>query len=50
MSFCKQLLGVQKQSMNDGVLLELGQFPLLYTCQEESHEKLGENGNEHKLQ
>ena len=29
MSFCKQLLGVQKQSMNDGVLLELGQFPLL---------------------
>ena len=29
MSFCKQLLGVQKQSTNDGVLLELGQFPLL---------------------
>ena len=29
MSFCKQLLGVQKQSANDGVLLELGQFPLL---------------------
>ena len=29
MSFCKQLLGVQKQSVNDGVLLELGKFPLL---------------------
>ena len=29
MSFCKQLLGVQKQSTNNGVLLELGQFPLL---------------------
>ena len=29
MSFCKQLLGVQKQSANDGVLLELGQFPLI---------------------
>ncbi len=29
MSFCKQLLGVQKQSMNDGVLLEIGQFPLM---------------------
>ena len=28
-SFCKQLLGVQKQSTNDGVLLELGQFPLI---------------------
>ena len=28
-SFCKQLLGVQKQSTNDGVLLELGQIPLL---------------------
>ena len=28
MSFSKQLLGVQKQTMNDGVLLELGLFPL----------------------
>ena len=28
MSFCKQLLGVQKQTMNHGVLLELGLFPL----------------------
>ena len=28
-SFCKQLLGVQKQSVNEGVLLELGQFPLM---------------------
>ena len=27
-SFCKQLLGTQKQSVNDGVLLELGQFPI----------------------
>ena len=29
MSFCKQLLGVQKQSMNDGVLLETGQIPMM---------------------
>ena len=29
MSFCKQLLGVQKQTTNDGVLLELGLTPLL---------------------
>ena len=29
MSFCKQLLGVQKQCTNDGVLLVLGQIPLL---------------------
>ena len=29
MSFCKQLLGIQKQSTNDGVLLETGQFPLM---------------------
>ena len=29
MSFCKQLLGVQKQTTNAGVLLELGQLPLL---------------------
>ena len=28
MSFCKQLLGVQKQTTNIGVLLELGQIPL----------------------
>ena len=27
-SFCKQLLGVQKQTTNVGVLLELGQIPL----------------------
>ena len=27
-SFCKQLLGVQKQTTNIGVLLELGQIPL----------------------
>ena len=29
LSFCKQLLGVQKQTVNTGVLLELGQTPLL---------------------
>ena len=29
-SFCKQLLGVQKQTTNIGVLLELGQVPLKY--------------------
>lgn len=28
-SFCKQLLGVQKQTTNVGVLLELGQIPLV---------------------
>ena len=28
LSFCKQLLGVQKQTSNIGVLLELGQVPL----------------------
>ena len=28
LSFCKQLLGVQKQTTNIGVLLELGQVPL----------------------
>ena len=28
LSFCKQLLGVQKQTTNLGVLLELGQIPL----------------------
>ena len=28
MKFCKQLLGVQKQTINSGVLLELGRIPL----------------------
>ena len=28
MKFCKELLGVQKQTTNVGVLLELGQTPL----------------------
>ena len=32
-SFCKQLLGVQKQTTNVGVLLELGQFPLCIRAQ-----------------
>ena len=36
MSFCKQLLGVQKQTTNDGVLLELGQFPLLILAKKRS--------------
>ena len=33
MSFCKQLLGVQKQTTNIGVLLELGQTPLSLPAQ-----------------
>ena len=33
LSFCKQLLGVQKQTTNVGVLLELGQFPLTLIAQ-----------------
>jgi hypothetical protein len=33
MMFCKQLLGVQKQTTNIGVLLELGRIPLnIYAC------------------
>ena len=32
-SFCKQLLGVQKQTTNVGVLLELGQIPLIILAQ-----------------
>ena len=28
LSFCKQLIGVQKQTTNVGVMLELGLFPL----------------------
>ena len=32
-SFCKQLLGVQKQTSNIGVLLELGQTPLMILAQ-----------------
>ena len=41
MSFCKQLLGVQKQTMNNGVLLELGLFPLHIVAKKKSHQKLG---------
>ena len=44
MSFCKQLLGVQKQSTNDGVLLELGQFPLIILAKKRATKKLGKNG------
>ena len=29
MRFCKELLGVQKQTSNTGVLLELGRVPLM---------------------
>ena len=32
-SFCKQLLGVQKQTTNVGVLLELGEIPLVTLAQ-----------------
>ena len=40
MSFCKQ-----KQSTNYGVLLQLGQFPLLLLSKKKSYKKLGENGH-----
>lgn len=33
MSFCKQLLGVQQQTTNVGVLLELGQIPMVILAQ-----------------
>ena len=33
LSFCKQLLGVQKQTSNMRVLLELGQIPLMIVAQ-----------------
>ena len=33
LSFCKQLLGVQKQTTNIGVLLELGQIPITLLAQ-----------------
>ena len=36
MSFCKQLLGVQKQTTNIGALLELGQIPLTLIAQTNS--------------
>ena len=36
MSFCKQLLGVQKQTTNVGVLLELGQVPLVLLAQKKA--------------
>ena len=49
MSFCKQLLDVQKQTMNEGVMLELGQFPLLIHAKKKSNQKLGEDGNGYKL-
>ena len=36
MQFCKQLLGVQKQTTNVGVLLELGQVPLVLLAQKKA--------------
>ena len=36
MSFCKQLLGVQKQTTNNGVLLELGCVPLMILAQKKA--------------
>ena len=36
LSFCKQLLGVKKQTTNVGVLLELGQIPLSIHAQKNS--------------
>ena len=36
MSFCKQLLGVQKQTTNNGVLLELGLVPLMILAQKKA--------------
>ena len=36
LSFCKQLLGVQKQTTNIGVLFELGQIPLSLLAQKNS--------------
>ena len=36
LSFCKQLLGVQKQTTNIGVFLELGQVPLSLLAQKNS--------------
>ena len=38
-SFCKQLIGVQKQTSNVGVLLELGQIPLMLLAQKNSIKK-----------
>ena len=32
MKFCKELLGVQRQTTNIGVLLELGKLPLMHTA------------------
>ena len=32
MAFCKELIGVQKQTSNLGVLIELGRIPLTIYC------------------
>ena len=43
MKFCKELLGVQKQTTNVGVLLELGQVPLGIIANKNALKKLGQN-------
>ena len=50
LSFCKQLLGVQKQTTNTGVLLELGLVPMLLLAQKKAIKNwyritTGEQGN-----
>ena len=50
MSFCKQILGVQKQTTNDGVLLELGQFPLHVLAKKKGDKKLVKDGYKYELQ
>ena len=40
-SFCKQLLGVQRQTSNNGVLLELGLSPIIILGQKNAIKKLG---------
>ena len=44
-SFCKQLLGVQKQTTNVGVLLELGQVPLHLCAQKMAIKNWGRISN-----
>ena len=49
MSFCKQLLGVQKQTTNFGVLLELGLIPITIWGKK-SNKELVEDSRRRKLQ
>ena len=41
MRFCKELLGVQRQTTNAGVLLELGETPLSFTGTRNAIKKTG---------